>query len=146
MAKLGRPTKLTDELIKRAYSYIYVAEQGEPSGVCAGYTADGSVLPTVEGLASYLKINRDTVYDWAKNNEDFSDIVSEVKNQQAILLINNSLSNKYNATIAKLILSGKHGYVEKQEIDQNVSGQLDTGTQDPELAKQFAEWLKKQND
>lgn len=136
----GRPTKLTDDLIQKAHNYIWVSDQGEPFGICAGWTTDGSVIPTVEGFASYLVINRDTVYDWSKNNEEFSDIVDEIKNQQAQMLINGSLDNKYNASIAKLILSGKHGYVEKSEVDTNLSGEVKTS--DSVLGTQFAAWLK----
>lgn len=36
----------------------------------------------------------------------------------------------------------KYGYGQKFEVDQNISGQLDTGIQDPQLAADFAEYLK----
>lgn len=157
---MARPTKFTVRLVERAAKYIYVSDQGEPFGTCAGYVTDGSVLPTIEGFASYLYIARDTVYDWCsipvkptegsldeweakvELHAQFSDIVNEIKNQQAVMLINGGLSNKYNATIAKLILSGKHGYVEKSEIDQNVSGQLDTSPANPEMVEAFTRFLK----
>lgn len=134
----GRPTKLTPELVEKAATYINVSgEEGVP-----GYTKDGSIIPTVEGFASYLKVNRDTVYAWSKEHESFSDIFDEIKNQQATMLISGALANKYNAVIAKMILSGKHGYVEKSEIDQKVSGELKTGAHDPALAAEFAAYLK----
>jgi hypothetical protein len=40
----------------------------------------------------------------------------------------------------------KYGYGQKFEVDQNISGQLDTGIQDPQLAKDFAEYLKNKHD
>lgn len=40
----------------------------------------------------------------------------------------------------------KSGWVQKQEIDQSISGSLDTGIQDPQLAKDFAEYLKNKKD
>lgn len=118
MAKhFGRPTKLTPELTQKAYNYIYVSDQGEPFGICAGWTTDGSVIPTVEGFASYLQIHKDTAYEWAKIDENFSDVLREVKQQQASMLINGSLNNKMNPTIAKLLLSSKHGYIEKNQTE-----------------------------
>jgi hypothetical protein len=92
-----------------------------------------------------LGISRETVYDWEKVpysgdelevkekpeytekrelHQQFSDIVKELRSAQAEKLIQNSLQNRYNPTIAKLILSGKHNYVEKSEVDQNVKGDV----------------------
>lgn len=122
MAKTGRPSKLTPALIKQAEKYLVD---------CDG---ERKPLPTVEGLALRLNIARETVYDWSRTVEDdeeadelraaFSDIVSDLKSAQAEKLMQHSLTNRYNATIAKLILSGKHGYVEKSEVDQNVNGNV----------------------
>jgi hypothetical protein len=128
----GRPTKLTQELIDEAQKYL---EETQNMGVQA-------LLPTIEGLALKLHINRDTIYDWEKVpahkttdegnalefNQDanlrqsFSDIVNDIRAAQAEKLIQNSLAGRYNPTIAKLILSGKHNYVEKQETDLTTNG------------------------
>lgn len=155
---MARPTKLNEELLEKARAYIY--STGEEK---AKFTDDDSIIPTLEGFASYLSLSRDTVYAWceppakptegdpdawgerAELHKQFSYIVNEIKNQQARMLINGSLGNKYNATIAKLILSGKHGYVEKSEIDQKLSGEVKTGEANPELAAEFANYLKKKN-
>lgn len=72
-------------------------------------------LPTIEGLASYLEVRRDTLYDWEKKYPDFSDILDEVRKQQAQKLIDNGLAGTYNPTIAKVLLT-KHGYREGQEL------------------------------
>lgn len=106
---MARPTKLTTELIKSAQEYLET------------YT---TVVPTIEGLALYLKVNRDTLYDWEATNRDqaFSDIISDLKAKQASELIDGTLTGKYNATIAKLILSGRHNYIEKREQDITSGG------------------------
>lgn len=109
----GRPTKLTLELVEQAKKHL------EDFDVTVG-----TLLPTVEGLALELKVSRDTIYEWAKENEEFSDILGKLKNMQAQKLMQNSLANRYNPTIAKLLLSSKHGYIEKQEIDQHHSGEV----------------------
>ena len=108
---MARPTKLTEELLTKAREHVNSFD-------VSAYT----LLPTIEGLALELKINRDTIYQWEKENDEFSDIVSEIREKQAQKLIQLALAGKYNASIAKLILSGKHGYVEKTEIDNNISG------------------------
>lgn len=145
---MARPTIINKELVETAR--VYLNENRD-------FTS--SMLPTIEGLALHLNISRDTIYDWGTKTQipedatkeqiehaelckEFSYIVEEIKTAQAQKLIQNSLQGRYNANIAKLILSGKHGYVEKQEIDQNISGELKTGESNPELARQFADYLK----
>lgn len=111
--KMGRPTKLTPELIGKAKSYLES---------CSDINAE--YLPTVEGLALELDISRETVYDWEGKSDDFSDIVSKLRAAQGQKLIQKALNGTYNASIAKLILSGKHNYVERSEVDQNLNGSV----------------------
>ncbi len=105
----GRPTKLTDKMIADGWDYLNELD-----------VSIATLLPTVEGLAIKLGISRDTVYEWEKENDQFSDIVKKLKNDQAQKLIQNALAGRYNASIAKLILSGKHGYVEQTELKATV--------------------------
>jgi hypothetical protein len=106
---MARPTKLTEQMIKDGWDYLNELD-----------VSIDTLLPTVEGLAIKLGISRDTVYEWDKEYPEFSDIVKKLKNDQAQKLIQNALANKYNASIAKLILSGKHGYVEQSELKATV--------------------------
>lgn len=99
---MARPTILTDELIEKAEGYI-------------DYRLEQKLLPTIEGLAVYLGINRDTVYDWKNKHERFSDIYEDIMATQGDQLVNKGLSGEYNSTIAKLILT-KHDYSDKQDI------------------------------
>jgi hypothetical protein len=126
---MARPTKLTKALIAKAKKYNYVD--------------DGDAIPTVEGFALYLGINRDTVYSWRelpqakgdalqvalaeflekqKLHQEFSDIVNDLLASQSRLLIHNGLVGNFNANITKLILSGKHGYVEQTKQDLTTNG------------------------
>lgn len=129
---MARPTKLTKELVDQAREFVSKRK------------ADRILLPTIEGLASELGISRETIYDWSEKpdaasaavadslgaetkktlmlRDEFSDIVSELKAAQAEKLIQLGLSGRYNASITKLILSGKHGYVEKQQTDLTTNG------------------------
>ncbi len=99
---MGRPVEYNEEILKKAKKYIASCKD-----------KDKEVnIPTLEGLALYLKIHRDTIYAWRDDHEEFSDIVAEVMGEQGKRLINNGLAGKYNPTIAKLLLS-KHGYKEQ---------------------------------
>jgi hypothetical protein len=106
---MGRPTKYTPELVVKAKTYL------------DNYS---TVVPTVEDFALYLDINRDTVYDWKNKHDEFSDIVDKVLHVQASKLIDGSLRGELNSSISKLILSGKHNYVEKKEVDNNITGDV----------------------
>lgn len=114
---MARPTKLTDELIKDAEAYIYSID-GEP----AGWTGPDIVVPTIEGLAVYLHVSRDSIYEWVKSNTTFSDIIEDIRAEQARTLVNKGLSGAFNSTITKLMLN-KHGYVEKNETDLTSNGE-----------------------
>ena len=109
--KFGRPSKLTPEIVEKAWEYI--------ANTTSVAVNAGGLLPTKERLGLTLKVSRETLYKWAESNEDFSDILATIDQMQADMLLQNSLVGRYNPTIAKLILS-KHGYVEKTEQDQNV--------------------------
>lgn len=132
MSKGGRPTKYTKDITEKAEKYlsecIDTTEQvvtGE-SGKFTSYKEKIKVnLPTIEGLAVYLEVHRDTLYEWEKEHDEFSDIIERLRGSQIKALVNNGLSGDYNPTIAKVLLS-KHGYSEKQEIQH--SGEIKTIT------------------
>lgn len=120
----GRPTDFNGDIITRSKEYIDSCEDeliDRISGQSDSFTKYEQKLkvnlPTIEGLARYLKIHRDTVYQWEKDHQEFSDILEELRSKQAERLLNNGLSGDYNPTIAKVLLT-KHGYTDKQEIDQ----------------------------
>lgn len=106
----GRPTKLDDELLKKAWDYVKTTSE-----------FSYQLLPTIEGLSLAMKVRRETIYAWEKDdvNAEFSNIVKQLRSAQAEKLIQMSLAGRYNPMISKLMLS-KHGYVEKSEVDNKV--------------------------
>lgn len=78
-------------------------------------------LPTIEGLANHLHINKDTVQEWRKIYPDFSVLIEELLNNQAAALINNGLSGEYSQVIAKVLLV-KHGYIDRQDSENKHKG------------------------
>lgn len=111
MSTLGRPTEYNEEILNKAKEYLESCTD----------TDKGVKLPSIEGLARYLQIARSTLYLWEKEHQDFSDILEDIKTEQAERLINNGLSGNYNSTITKLILT-KHGYSDKTESDVTSGG------------------------
>lgn len=128
----GRPTKYNDKILEKAEQYLSecvdTTEQvvtGESEKFTSYKEKIKVNLPTIEGLAVYLNIHRDTLYQWEKEHPDFSDIIERLRGSQIKSLVNNGLSGDYNPTIAKVLLS-KHGYSEKQEVQH--SGEIKTIT------------------
>lgn len=107
MSAVGRPTKYSDKILKKARQYV---------GICKD-NMDGTIpvvnLPSMGGLAVYLGITRETIYAWCKDKEkaEFSYIIEMLLAEQENRLINGGLSGAYKPTIAKVILT-KHGYRE----------------------------------
>lgn len=121
---MGRPTEFTPVTIASARLYIELCtDEMEQlvSGESEKFTKYENrlkvKLPSIEGLALYLGIHKDTIYAWEKLHPEFSDVISDLRAKQAEALINNGLSGAYNPTIAKVLLA-KHGYKDQTEIDQ----------------------------
>jgi len=105
---VGRPTKYTDETLEIARDYLN------------NYEVTGDVIPQIAGLAVRLCVSRETIYDWAKqeDKQDFSDIVRDILSKQESVLMNKGLIGDFNSNICKLAL-GKHGYTDKQDLTSN---------------------------
>lgn len=124
--KIGRPSELADCLVK-AKEYLL-----------GDYETFGDVVPSVAGLACYLGKSREAMYEYARNNKDFSDTLESIKTMQENKLINKGLTGEFNATITKLMLSN-HGYSEKQEIDHQSSDGSMTPKQTKDLTDEELE-------
>ena len=79
-------------------------------------------VPTRGGLARYLNVGRNTLYEWAQVHPDFQDIMEAIGAEQEERLINNGLTGDYNPTIAKVLLA-KHGYREAVDTDVTSGGE-----------------------
>lgn len=122
----GRPTDYNDQILSSAWHYLESCEDAEEQIITGqsekGFTTFGNKvtvkLPSIEGLALFIGIHKDTVYEWEKIHPEFSDVINVLRNKQVERLINKGLSGDYNANIAKLLLS-KHGYTEKQQLEHS---------------------------
>lgn len=116
---MGRPVEYSDQVLTDSFQYIQMCGN-EWDNKAERYKCN---LPSIEGLALHLEIHRSTVYDWQKKYPEFSDIIETLLQKQAQLLINSGLEGTYNSTISKVLLT-KHGYTDKQEIEQTITGEM----------------------
>ena len=109
MARMGRPSKYTDQTVSNAVHYIENYD-----------TEFGDQMPTVAGLALHLDISKETVYEWGRNGKylHFSDILNRLMAEQERILLNKGLDGTFNSAITKLVLS-KHNYSDRQDITTN---------------------------
>jgi len=106
--KVGRPSQLA-ETLEKAKEYLY-----------GGYEAVGEVIPSIAGLACYTEKGRNNIYEYAKQSEEFQNILDGIMKLQESKLLNEGLKGNFNSTITKLILT-KHGYSDKQEVAASVT-------------------------
>lgn len=106
---MARLTDYNPEMLEKAKQYA-----ADAYSACVG--KESTACPSVAELALFLGVSRSTVYLWAKDHDEFSDILEKILAAQELQLVGNGLSGKYNSTIAKLMLT-KHGYVDKAETD-----------------------------
>lgn len=86
-----------------------------------------NALPTIEGWAIENKLKIRTVYDWIEKPEKyphFADAYAQAKAIQKNMLMQKGLTETYNASLVKFLLSNNHGMKEKVEQDVNAGGAL----------------------
>lgn len=94
----GRPPKYDPETIPDKVA-AYIA-----------HCRENTYAPTIDGLAVFLDIARDTIYDWEDKHEEFSYITRKLMTLQGAMLQQNGLVNNYNASITKLMLTKHKGH------------------------------------
>ncbi len=122
---MARPTKYNKTILEKANTYVTDFKE-----------AHGHIVPSVAGLGKVLGITRETIYQWA-NDEDkkeFSDTLARIMSDQEFWLQNGGLDGSLNSNITKLMLFN-HGHSDK--LDQKMSGAVGlvdlTGKTDEEL-------------
>ena len=105
MSKLGRKTKYVPEKI--------LPKIGEYLSMCG---REQTSLPTISGLAVFLGVHRDTLYEWAKKYPSISDALKRVAEKQRAQLIDDGLygGKEVNASMAIFLLKALHGLKENE--------------------------------
>jgi len=85
----GRPTKFKSEYVEQGYK---LAREGF----------------SIERIADFFSVSRDTIYEWGEKHSEFSDIIKKGKKEYALGIIVPSLIKS---------ATGFHEYEEIEEID-----------------------------
>lgn len=143
--KGGRPTLYKAEYIDKVQEYLgerqdeEVEKEKKEGWVQYGVKVQ---LPTIEGFARFIGVNKTTLYEWESSYPEFSNALEEIRVEQQERLINYGLSGDYNSTIAKLILSSNHGFKERSDTTSN-NKDLIPETISKEKAEELLDLLKK---
>ena len=126
---LGRPTKLTEDLLEQAWCYVD-----------GGWKECGDLIPSVEGLAIELNVCRRTIYNYSHQEDSEMKVILEVLNaKQKRVLVNGGLSGDMNSNIAKLALA-QHGMHDK--VDSEITGKDGGPMQVTEIKRTIVSPLK----
>lgn len=124
---IGRPSIYTNKVVTKVKEYLKECQDSyEEFHKTRGEKSDSYErikrvkYPSMEGLALYLKINSDTLFEWAKKYPEFSEVIRQLKDEQVKRLMNGGLSGEYSPVVTKLLLS-KLGYRESQDMNVNVN-------------------------
>lgn len=137
---MARPVEMIeDKMVEKVREYLALCGNSfvlpkveyQQTGETKDFTSVKPVLqvklPSIEGLAVYLKVGRESIYRWEKDIDPvtkelkypvFCDIIAELRAIQGEMLINSGLSGQYSPVIAKVLLT-KHGY--REGIDQTTN-------------------------
>jgi hypothetical protein len=150
----GAPTKYKEEYCQGIIDYFTV----QPQQVVykKSYFADGTLkseepvtlpaqLPTFQGYADTIGVHIDTLNEWCKIHEEFSESYARAKQLQEKIWLVNGMSNLYNSQFAQFFGKNCLGYKDKTEVEStnhNLNESLDDLTPE-ERQKRIAELLNK---
>lgn len=108
MAKIGRPTKYYPAIINKIDEYFTTVGREQ------------TCLPSIEGLAEYLDISTETVYQWGKVHKEFSDTIKKVAERQRKQLMDDGMygGKEVNAAMAIFLLKANHGMSDGTNLTQ----------------------------
>lgn len=107
----GRPSKKPRNLFLAVRRYLKQSQDVFKDGKLFKIN-----LPSVEGFAEYFGVHRDTLYVWARSDNNAANALREIKSDQEKRLIICGLYNIYKTPFVVWMLKANHGYgVKKKE-------------------------------
>lgn len=145
----GRPTKYKPKYCQEIIKYFNIEPWREIYDI---YTyKDGTTketkrliandLPTLEGFATKIDVNIDTLNDWGKKHPEFLRAKEKAQALQKDILIKNSLAGLYQGNFAIFVAKNVTDMKDRTETDITSGGQP-IGQPDPVKAAAFAEYMK----
>jgi hypothetical protein len=109
----GRPTKYNPDVIyPKIEEYLSMCSREQTK------------LPSVEGLALFLDVNKTTLFAWDKIYPEFSNYLKKLADTQKQQLMNDGMygGKEVNAGMAIFLLKAIHGLKDGSGTNVNVSG------------------------
>lgn len=104
------------------------------------------IVPSVDSLAKYIGIGRQTIYDWQKRDDrqEFNALVDQILSDQKDELVNGGLSKELDSKTVALMLS-RHGVILEKAVDhKSTDGSMSPkDISDEELDRRIDAILKK---
>lgn len=119
-----RPTKYKPEYCQKMIDYFNKAPYTIKTIKAFGKVINKVMptdLPLLVGFASELKVDRDTLKEWAKVHEEFSAAYKKAKDLQEKILITNGLNGGYNPAFA--IFTAKNVMKWTDRVDHKVQSE-----------------------
>ena len=125
MPKKGRPTKYKPEYCKKIIEYfdqpLYLTVEVEKmSATGAIKTVKETVandMPTFEGFAfDICKVCHDTILEWCKVHDKFSEAYKIAKGLQKKFVINHGMNGRYNSGFAKFFAINNLDMADRTEV------------------------------
>ena len=125
MKAIGRPSKLNQDLIEKAFEYVTGGFANDPTN---------ELFPTVHGMALICEVYSGTMDIWAAKGStiqepaddieqvyaDFSMIYNVLKDRQAMIVIRGVTIGTFNASLGSMLLARAHaGYGKDTTININ---------------------------
>ena len=106
MAKIGRPTKYTEDMPKLVFDFM----------------ANGG---SITQFAAHIGIARSKIYEWAKRHPDFGDALERAREASEAYwekeLQGMMYTREVNAPLVKLYMANRFGWHDKAEVDNRSS-------------------------
>ena len=129
---MARPTKYNSKILKKTIEYVNSLdrdEELEQFTISDGEKSTGyqhrlmkNTLPSLARLSRILHVSRNTINEWRKEHEAFSDACEELMALQEAKLIEYGVSGVYAQATVNRILAANHGYVDKSGAPLPSSG------------------------
>lgn len=125
---VGRPTKYSEEMQKKADDYIdnmklfetYSKEVVVKDQIQVINLQRPSGIPSIAGLGLRLDVDRETLYTWGKKHPQFLGTLNRLRQKQAEFLEYHGLTKGYDSSFAKFIAVNTTDYRDKVETESKV--------------------------
>lgn len=143
---VGRPTKYHDGIISDVATYIDQFEDTNDVLAEGEQTPKKAILPSLVGLANYLKITKETLNQWEKQIDsegnllkpEFSDAVKQVRQLCELTLANKGLTGEFKAAPAIFLLKNYCDMTDKTETTQTINKNIRSVHINIEMSQQDA--------